>query len=60
MEIKRVISRSKDGSRMEVVTEHGNGILRMRHVHRGRDGKWRYCVGYADEERKRPILRELA
>lgn len=60
MEIKRVISRSRDGLRMEVITEYGHGILRTRHIHRGSGGKWRYCSGYADRERKKPILRELA
>ena len=60
MEIKRVISRSNDGSQMEVITENGNGILRTRHVYRGGGGKWRYCTGYADKERKKLILRELA
>jgi len=60
MEIKRVISKSNDGLQMEVITEHGNGTLRTRHVHRGGGGKWRYCTGYADRERKKPILRELA
>jgi len=60
MEIKRVISRSRDGLRMEVITEHGYGILRTRHVRRGGDGKWRYCTGYEDKERMKPILRKLA
>ena len=60
MEIKRVISRSRDGLRMEVITEHGNGILRTRHIHRGGGGKWRYCAGYEDKERMKPILRELS
>jgi len=57
MKIKKVISKSRDGSRMEVITEHGKGILRTRHVHKNGNGKWRYCIGY---EKGQPILRKLS
>jgi len=58
MKIKKIISKSKDKNRMEAITEHGEGILRTRHLHKGGDGKWRYFAGY--DKNKKPIFRKLS
>ena len=57
MKLKKIISKSKDGNRMEAITEHGEGILRTRHLHKGGDGKWRYFDRY---EKGRQIFRKLS
>lgn len=56
MEVKRVISKSKDGTRREVITELSSGLLRTRHIRQGRDGKWRY---YVEHIKGLPIYRTL-
>ena len=49
MKIKKVISKSPDGQRMEVIAENEHGLLRTLHLHRFKSG-WRYCKEY-DYER---------
>jgi len=56
MKIKKVISKSADGTRKEVILESSTGLLSTRHIHLDHDGKWRYLVGYI---KGKPIFDEI-
>jgi len=54
MKIKKVISKSKDGNRMEVIAEGQGGYLCTLHIHRHSDG-WKYHAGR--DRKGQPILK---
>jgi len=54
MKVKKIISKSKDGKRMEVIAIDGN-FLHTFHVHKHQKD-WKYCAGY---EKGRMILRSI-
>jgi len=43
--VKKIISKSKDGDRMEVIAEDYHKNLKTLHVQR-RSKKWKFCTGY--------------
>ena len=45
MKIHKIISKSKDDKRMEVVAIGKKGPYRTLHVHRYKKG-WQYCAGF--------------
>ena len=49
MKIKKIISKSPNGQRMEVVAENKHGLLQTLHLHRFKSG-WRYCKEYDYEK----------
>ncbi len=56
MKIKKIISKSKDENRMEVIAEDAHGNLRTLHIQRySKD--WKYCDGHQDN---RPILKSIS
>jgi len=62
MEIKKIISKSKDGSRAEVIIENDNKTLMTKHIHGQSDDSWNYCSGWtfnSDKERV-PVLKKLS
>jgi len=44
MKIKKIISKNKDGDRMEVIAEIYDDVLSTRHIRKGPDGKWYYDI----------------
>ena len=54
MKVKKIISKSKDGKRMEVIATDGN-FLHTFHVQKHQKD-WKYCAGY---EKGRMILRSI-
>jgi len=55
MKIKKIISKSKDGNRMEVIAGSYHGNLKTHHIHRHQKD-WKYLAGY---EKGRMILRTI-
>jgi len=55
MKLEKIISKSKDGNRMEIIARDDFKNLKTLHVHRYSKG-WKYCVGYKDDQ---PISRQL-
>ena len=55
MKVKEIISKSKDGNKMEVIAEAYPGRLKTFHIQRySKD--WKCCAGY---EKGRIILRSI-
>ena len=52
MKLKKIISKSKDGKRMEVIAEVYKGRLKTVHIQKHQKD-WKYCAGY---EKGRMIL----
>jgi len=50
MRVERIISKSRDGNRMEVIGRDADG-RRTLHLHRKND-VWRYSVGYDREDKQ--------
>lgn len=55
MKLEKIISKSKDGNRMEIIARDDFKNLKTLHVYRHSKG-WRYCVGYKDGQ---PTSRQL-
>lgn len=54
MEIEKIISKSKDGNKMEVTATNGN-FLNTLHIQKY-PKEWKYCAGY---EKGRMILKSI-
>jgi len=54
MNLRKIISKSKDGNRMEVIATDGN-FLHTLHIQKHQKD-WKYCAGY---EKGRMILRKI-
>jgi len=50
MKVKKIISKNKNGNRMEVIAEEG-GIQKTLHIHR-ENNIWRYFAGCNQEGKK--------
>jgi len=55
MNLEKIISKSRDGNRMEIIARDDFKNIKTLHVHRSSKG-WRYCIGYKDDQ---PISRQL-
>ena len=55
MKVKKIISKSKDGNKMEVIAEVYHGNLKTFHIHR-HSKKWKFFAGY---EKNQPILKAI-
>ena len=55
MKVKKIISKSKDGEKMEVIAEVYNGRLKTVHIQK-HSKDWKFCAGY---EKGRMILRSI-
>jgi len=42
MEIKKIVSKSKDGNNMEIITQDDIGQLTTRHIRKDSSGNWKY------------------
>lgn len=56
MKMKQIISKSKDGNKMEIIAQ-GVFNLETLHIHKGLNNKWSYYWGLDEDER--PILRSI-
>lgn len=54
MKLIKIISKSKDGNRMEVTAEN-RGILRTLHIRRHEDNKWYFFMRF--DETEKPIFK---
>ena len=54
MKLRKIISKSKDGEKMEVIATDGN-FLRTLHIQKHQKD-WKYCAGY---EKGRMILGKI-
>ena len=55
MKVTKIISKSKDGKRMEVIAEVYDGRLKTVHIQK-HPKDWRFCAGY---EKGQMILRKI-
>jgi len=55
MKLEKIISKSKDGNRMEIIARDDFKNPKTLHVHRYSKG-WKYCAGYKNDQ---PISRQL-
>jgi len=55
MKLEKIISKSRNGNRMEIIARDDFKNLKTLHVHRYSKG-WKYCAGYQNDQ---PILRSI-
>lgn len=51
MNIIQIISKSKDGTRMQIIAKDENRLKTL-HIHAGKGAEWRYCKEYDYKEGK--------
>ena len=51
MKFKQIISKSRDGNKMEIIAEE-NKVLKTLHVHKESKNTWRYFAGCNNKETK--------
>lgn len=55
MKLDKIISKSKDGNRMEVIARDDFQNMKTLHIQQ-HSKKWRYCAGHQNDQ---PILRSI-